>query len=672
MPTDRPANRLAGEQSPYLLQHAHNPVDWYPWGDEAFAKARAEDKPVFVSIGYAACHWCHVMERESFEDEDVAALLNERYVSVKVDREERPDVDAMCMDVCQSLTGHGGWPLTIVMDADRRPFFAGTYFPRHSVGNRLGFLDLMTRLHDVWTSDRNRVLETAGEITAALREQAAADFRADVPANVMDIIDDHHRRMFDDVHGGFSVRPKFPSPHHLLLLLRRHYATADPGLLSMVCATLDAMRAGGLYDHVGGGFHRYSTDREWLVPHFEKMLYDQAMLMMAYTEAWQITRDPLYASTVRDIGAYLRRDLTVADGRFASAQDADSEGVEGKFYIWTADELADVPDHLRELLNVRAEGNFHDEATGDPMPANILHVKPGQLRELERDPAWPAIREALRTRRADRVPPLTDDKVLTDWNGLMIGALARAGRALGDAELTMMAERAYGAFTVPVVHHRSRNGHDAVHAMLDDHAMMGWAALELYQTTANASYLRDALDEADLIIERFADDHGALYSVDRDAQDVPVRQKQGYDSAYPSGNSMAAMLFTGLAALTNERRFASAARTCVTTYGAHLARHAPGFCMLLCAWDTLQGGSRDIVLQGAFGSPFIDEAFRHIAASYQPRSVFVHRPADEFASSILREAAFPFDLAPDDAVLVCTDRACERPLTTIDDVRAAF
>lgn len=666
-------NRLASEQSPYLLQHAHNPVDWYPWCDEAFARARTENKPVFVSIGYATCHWCHVMERESFEDELVAAYLNEHFISVKVDREERPDVDAMCMDVCQTLTGHGGWPLTIVMDGDRRPFFAGTYFPRHSFGNRLGLLDLLSRLKEVWVLDQVRVQETAREITSALTQQALADFRGDVPPTVMSVVVDHHRRMFDDVYGGFSARPKFPSPHHLLLLLRRAHAENDKGLLSMVCTTLDAMRAGGLYDHVGFGFHRYSTDREWRVPHFEKMLYDQAMLMMAYTEGWQITSDGLYARVVEEIAIYLEREMTSDTGAFYSAQDADTEGEEGKFYIWGADELQDMPVNLWHLMNVSHEGNFHDEASGNPVQANILHALRGDLREVLREQQWEPYRELLLQRRSTRIRPLTDDKMLSDWNGLMIAALARAGRAFTSQRYTRMAERAFAAFEHPVAYHRYRKGHAAIAPMLDDLASMGWAACELYQTTSSSLYLDLACRYADAIEERFRGNDQALYTIAADVADVPVRQKSGYDSAYPCGNSIAAMLFAQLGAITNHHAYRSAAAACVRTYGTQIEKFAPGFCMLLCVWDMLEAGSTEIVVTGSpEADTFTRQALQHLGAVYTPRAVLVFRPTDAAGTARLASAGYPFDTATTPSILVCNNATCRMPITTLGELEAAF
>jgi uncharacterized protein YyaL (SSP411 family) len=661
MQDNRTPNRLAREQSPYLLQHAYNPVDWYPWCDEAFERARAENKPVFVSIGYATCHWCHVMERESFEDDALAEYLNNNFISIKVDREERPDVDAMCMDVCQTLTGHGGWPLTIIMDPEKRPFFAGTYFPRYSVGNRLGFMDVLSRLKEVWVLDHQKVVETASMIVQALRDQASASFYGEVPLNIFEIVADHHKRTFDDEYGGFGSRPKFPSPHHILLLLRIAHRTGDKGLLSMVCSTLDAWRSGGMYDHVGFGMHRYSTDREWKVPHFEKMLYDQAMAMMAYTEAWQMTRDNVYETVVMEIAQFLMREMTSEEGAFYSAQDADSEGEEGKYYVWTHDELHGMSDALKTLLNVRIDGNFHDEASGHPMPSNILHVRPTNLRELLNNEQWRMLRPQLLQQRLTRVRPLTDDKVLADWNGLMIGALAKAARAFDDEILLDMAVAAYGAFAQPLACHRMRNGDMAIDPMLDDVASMGWAAFELYQTTGASSYLFDARQSADRILDEFADDQGALYCVNQHVTDIPVRQKSGFDSAYPSGNSMAAMLFAGLGALCNDQRYRDAARTCVQTYGAQLQQFGPGYCMLLSAWDMITSDPMEIAFNGDASVHAMSELMREYTSAYNPSAVIAHRPEDDLGREMLSGASYPFDTAPQNSVLVCRGYACELP-----------
>ncbi len=667
MPDNGTPNLLIHEKSPYLLQHAHNPVAWRPWGMEAFDLARAEDKPVFVSIGYATCHWCHVMEHESFVNPDVAAFLNEHFISIKVDREERPDVDSIYMDVCQAMTGHGGWPLTVFMDADKRPFVAGTYFPPRTRGGRIGFLDLLDRIHTAWTHDRDRITASAQEIITSLQEGARTSFYGEIPDTVFDIVADHHSRTFDEDHGGFGSQPKFPSPHHLLLLFRIARRTGNTNLIRMATTTLDAMRAGGLFDHVGFGFHRYSTDRRWLLPHFEKMLYDQATLMMAYTEAWQITGAERFRTTCLEIADYLRRDMTSPDGAFYSAQDADSEGEEGKYYVWSTSELSDVlaPSQLelvRTFFNVHDDGNFHDEATGSMTGANILHLQRNVLASGAVPQEWEPIRQHLLMIRGERIPPLTDDKVLTDWNGLMIGALARAGRAFHDATLTSMAVKAYHA----VVEccggtswvHRYRDGHRHVDAMLDDHAMIGWAAAELYQTTGDQQYLEDARWHATTILETFKTEDGVLAMTSAQATDLPLRPTSAFDSAAPSGNSMAAWLFAQLGTLCDEQRYRDAARDAVTSYGSHMERFAPGYCLALSVWDLIAHGSTEIVLNGSSSDPLISDAFQALAESFLPSALFMWDPKRS-----------PFDQAPRPSVMICTNYHCERPATHIDDVR---
>ncbi len=680
MSDDRSGNLLRLEKSPYLLQHADNPVHWRPWSDAAFADAREQDKPVFISIGYATCHWCHVMAHESFEDAEIAAYLNEHYICIKVDREERPDVDGIYMDVCQAMTGHGGWPLTIFTDAERRPFFAGTYFPPRARANRIGFLELIQRVHHAWSTDREQVMTSASEIIKTLEEGAATSFRGEVPEEIFTTVGEHHRRTFDDTYGGFNAQPKFPSPHHLLLLFRIARTTGDTELIRMATVTLDAMRAGGIYDHVGFGFHRYSTDREWVVPHFEKMLYDQAMLMMAYTEAWQITGRDVYRQTILDMHTWLRREMLTPEGGFASAQDADSEGVEGKYYVWSYDELAElVGDDITFLtshFHVRREGNFNDEATGNATGLNILFTDrdAAVLTSDSERAQWEEIRERLLAARVQRVAPLTDDKVLTDWSGLMIGALARAGRALSDNDLLNTAADVYQAVSTLCGGeswvHRYRDGERAIAAMLDDHAMFGWAALELYQSIGEDHYLIDAQWHADRIMDAFTSTDGTLSSVDDTVSDLPVRQRDGFDSAYPCGNSMAAWLFADLGTILGNEAYLSRARECVVTYGTQLQRFGPGFCMLLCTWDKLLGESSEVAFKGPRDSVFLQEARAVLCSSFQPGAVYVSQPAPADPAGLRQ--VYPFEaIAAHEAVMICTDRACQRPLTTIEDVQAA-
>ncbi|MHB8919320.1 MAG: thioredoxin domain-containing protein, partial [Desulfocucumaceae bacterium] len=434
------ANRLAGEKSPYLLQHKNNPVDWYPWGDEAFDKAKSEDKPVFLSIGYSTCHWCHVMERESFEDHEVAEMLNRHYVSIKVDREERPDVDHIYMSVCQALTGQGGWPLTIIMTPGRQPFFAGTYFPKHSKWGRAGLLDMLDNIRLKWQSDRDSITEAGRRVTGAVMEQFTSE-GGELAGEVVNRAFWALEKSFDSRYGGFGGAPKFPTPHNLMFLLRYWKRTGEKSALEMVEKTLRSMHAGGIYDHIGFGFSRYSTDRQWVVPHFEKMLYDNALISLVFTEVYQVTGDPFYRRVAGEIFTYVLRDMTSPEGAFYSAEDADSEGVEGKFYVWTPGEVSrvlgqDGGRYFCEIYNITPEGNF--EGKGIPNLVAAGGQVEGHRGRLEES------RLKLFSHREKRVHPYKDDKIITSWNGLMVASLARSAAVTGDGKCLGAAERAAG------------------------------------------------------------------------------------------------------------------------------------------------------------------------------------------------------------------------------------
>jgi uncharacterized protein YyaL (SSP411 family) len=485
-------NRLAVEKSPYLLQHAGNPVDWEPWGEEAFERARHEDRPVFLSIGYSTCHWCHVMERESFEDPDTARLLNEAFVCVKVDREERPDVDAVYMTVCQMLTGHGGWPLTIVMTPDREPFFAATYIPRKSVAGRIGLVDLVPRIRALWDERRGDILRSAAGIREALARATELPEGAETGVAAMESAFRALRARFDPLQGGFGGAPKFPSPHNLLFLLRYADRTGEAAAREMVDLTLRRMRAGGIFDQLGHGFHRYSTDARWLLPHFEKMLYDQALLALACGEAAAALGSAEHARTAREVLGYVLRDLRDPAGGFHSAEDADSEGEEGRFYVWTEAELAEALDDEADRLLAKAwfgverAGNFADEATGRRTGANVLHLTGTPAETAVRaglDPEGAgarieAIRERLLAARESRERPARDDKVLTDWNGMAIAALARCGAVLGEPEFVQAgreaAEFVLGHLRSPdgSLQHRWRDGEAAIPGFAEDYACL--------------------------------------------------------------------------------------------------------------------------------------------------------------------------------------------------------
>ncbi len=687
----RHQNRLAREKSPYLLQHADNPVDWYPWGEEAFEAARREDKPIFLSIGYATCHWCHVMEHESFEDPEVAALMNRSFVSIKVDREERPDIDQVYMTVCQMLTGSGGWPLTILMTPDRRPFYAATYLPKSGRFGRPGMTELVPRVDQLWRTQREMLLKSAGEIVGHLERAAdtagAGELKTDLPERAANEL----AARYDAELGGFGSAPKFPSPHNLLFLLQHARLTGDAHAVEMVDRTLAAMRRGGIWDHVGWGFHRYSTDREWLVPHFEKMLYDQAMLALASVEAWRATGNEAHARTAREILAYVLRDMTSADGAFFSAEDADSEGEEGRFYLWTRAQLAAVltPREL-ELVEtawgVRAEGNFRDEASSQPSGANILHlVRPlDEVAHLlgvtaaELEKRLEAVREKLFAVREERVHPLKDDKVLADWNGLMAAAMARAGATLGEPQFVRAAERALGFVDTHMRDHKGRllhryRDHDAaVPAFLDDHAFVVWGLLELYDATLDPVHLERALAvQADQ--ERFWDSaDGGYFFTSPGGESLLVRPKEVYDGAIPSGNSVAVANLVRLARLTGHEQNEERARATAAAFTAELGRMPSAHSHMIAALELAAAPAAEIVLVG----PAEDESMRAlldvIRRDAPPGSTTLLVASGPRADLVRRLAPFTsaFEaLEGRPTAYVCRGFSCQLPTT--DPIRTA-
>jgi len=507
-------NRLFHEKSPYLLQHAYNPVNWYPWGDEAFKEAKKRDKPIFLSIGYSTCHWCHVMEHESFTDQEVADLMNEAFINIKVDREERPDIDGVYMAVSQMLTGGGGWPLTIIMTPDRKPFYSATYIPKENRFNVVGMLDLVPQITNYWETQRERMMGIGDNVASSLSTRGSGGGE-DLTESVLDtgfmLLEDR----YDDEYGGLGDAPKFPSPHNLLFLLRYWKRTEKKQALVMVENTLQKMSRGGIFDHVGYGFHRYSTDREWLVPHFEKMLYDQAMLLMVYTEAYQATGKEEYEETAEQIIAYVLRDLTSTYGGFYSAEDADSEGEEGKFYVWTVDELqriaGDEDQDVLVYLGVKPGGNYLDEATKEKTGTNILHVA-GDNPPVN----FEAVKNRLFEERERRERPLLDDKILTDWNGLMIAALSKAARAFQVKEYAEEAVRSAefllgNMWDGDELLHRYREGEAQIGGFLDDYAFMVWGLIELYQATHEKRFLDEARRINEVMMDMFADHEWGFY-----------------------------------------------------------------------------------------------------------------------------------------------------------------
>jgi len=689
--TDAPNgyNRLVLETSPYLLQHAGNPVDWYPWGQEAFDTAAREDKPIFLSIGYSTCHWCHVMEKESFEDERVAAAMNETFVSVKVDREERPDIDSVYMTVCQMMTGGGGWPLTILMTADKRPFFAATYIPRESRFGRIGMLDLVAQVRDIWATRRTEINDTASQLVASLR-QLSVKSRGKSPGRP--VLDAAYRQLagrFDSRHGGFGDAPKFPSAHHLMFLLRYWKSSGETAALDMVERTLAAMRLGGIYDQVGFGFHRYSTDARWLVPHFEKMLYDQALLAMAYTEAFQATGKSKYRETACQVLSYVSRDMTDSEGGFFSAEDADSEGEEGKFYIWTEDEVRQLldPEEAKlaiEVFNVRAAGNFREETSGLATGQNILHMDgpaaaPGYghgMSPKEAGHEIEAIRQKLLEARRMRVHPSKDDKVLADWNGLMIAALSRAAQAFDDGQYAASARKAADFFLDSMreadgrLLHRYRDGHAGLQANLDDYAFMVWGLIDLYEAVLDVTYLRAALDLTHHMLEHFWDDaEGGFFFTPDYGEDLLVRQKEATDGAIPSGNSAAMLDLLRLAGMTGKAEFEARAHQLSRAFAQRVERVPLGHTFLLSALDFALGPSREVVIVGNPAGSDTMEMLRALRRRFLPNKVILFKPAGEASPELLGVAPFLVDMTAVGDVAtayVCRGQRCELPTTQVD------
>ena len=537
-------NRLANSQSPYLLQHKNNPVDWYPWIQEAFEKAEKENKPIFLSIGYSTCHWCHVMEHESFEDKEVAKLMNDNFVSIKVDREEMPEIDHLYMSVCQAMTGRGGWPLTVVMSPKKEPFFAGTYFPKTGRGNQPGMMELIPSLVNAWNNKQDDIQKTIKQVNEYLINSNASVPGSDLDKNALNNAFYDFKERFDNEFGGFGNAPKFPSPHNLIFLLRYYKIFDDKNALDMVTTTLDKMRLGGIFDHIGYGFHRYSTDKNWFLPHFEKMLYDQAMISMAYLEAFEATKDEKYASIIEEIFSYVIRDMLNEKGGFFSAEDADSEGEEGTFYIWEFEEIInilgqDLGKEFCDIFGIKQGGNFLDEATGQLMPKNIPHLKQNLLEycsinslditELQK--SIESSRRTLFSERKKRIHPLKDDKILTDWNGLMIAAMARASRVLDNQNYIDTAKRSAEFILNNLTDKgrllkRFRNGKAGLQPHIDDYSFFVWGLIELYEATYEVRFLEKAIELSKIMVEDFMDnDNGGFYIGPKDGEKLIVRAK---------------------------------------------------------------------------------------------------------------------------------------------------
>ncbi len=685
-------NHLINESSPYLLQHATNPVNWFPWGEEAFETAKREDKPIFLSIGYSTCHWCHVMEHESFSDKEVADLLNKDFISIKVDREERPDIDHVYMTVTQALTGSGGWPMTIIMTPDKKPFYAGTYFPKNERWGRPGLMELLPKIAEVWRNDREKVLASANQITRHIVSLGDRRPGSSLDRQILDQAQAYFVKAYDPEHGGFGQSPKFPSAHQLSFLLRRYHHAQNQQTLAMVEKTLTQMRLGGIYDQLGFGFHRYSTDAQWLVPHFEKMLYDQAMLIMAYTEAYQATGKVFYAGVAKEIITYVLRDMTSAEGGFFSAEDADSEGIEGKFYLWTPKEIQKILGKNEAALfvkvfNVKEGGNFEDAGPGHHIDQNILHLQkplPQLSEELgisenQLRTRLEAGREKLFHEREKRIHPFKDDKILTDWNGLMIAALAKAGNVLDNPKYTAAAARAADFILQNLTDDkgrllkRYRKGKAGLSAHLNDYAFMVWGLLELYQATFEIKYLQDAIELNEQMLSHFWDEkNGGLYMTADDGEKLLVRSKTIYDGAIPSGNSVAVLNLLRLGHMTGRSADLTKAERIIKSFSAEIAQHPAGHSQLMVALEFALNPNYEVVIVGKPQEKDTTMMLAALGKPFLPEKVVIFRPADKHASKDITDIApFTLPMAAKNGqatAYVCQEFACKLPTTSIDQM----
>ncbi|MBA2278059.1 MAG: thioredoxin domain-containing protein, partial [Chloroflexia bacterium] len=675
-------NHLANETSPYLLQHKDNPVEWYPWGEEALARAQREDKPLLVSIGYASCHWCHVMAHESFEDERTAALMNERFVNVKVDREERPDIDGIYMSAVQAMTGQGGWPLNVFLTPEGVPFVGGTYWPPSERMGMPGFATVLDAVADAWRDRREAITQNADTLRDYLtRATSATPEPGALNEGSLDEAFQGLQRAFDDEHGGFGGAPKFPQPAVLGFLLRVWRRTGNAEAAAMVRHTLDQMAAGGIYDHLGGGFARYAVDAAWLVPHFEKMLYDNAQLVRVYVDAWRAFGDERYRAVAEETCAYVLREMTGPDGGFYSAQDADSEGEEGKFYVWTPEEIdaalpPDGADLVKLHFGVTAAGNFE----GKTILSRVRDVEELSdatgLSGEEIESALTRAQERLLAVRKERVPPGTDDKVLTSWNGLMIGALAEAGRAFDRADLIAAAAR-NATFLLTTLRpdgrllRSYRAGVAKIPAFLEDYAFLADGLLALYRATLETRWLDEARALVGEITARFGHETAGFYDTAADHERLVARPRDLQDGATPAGNSVAAEVLLTFAALTEDDALAARAEAVLATLAEPMREQPLGFGRFLSVLDDWLGPRRELVLAGAANDPSLRALATAAGHHFDPALILARAVPDEPELSeryaLLADRPLVHGTA---AAYLCEQRTCLPPVTTAAELAA--
>lgn len=665
------ANRLAGEKSPYLLKHAENPVDWYPWSEEAFNAARASDKPILLSVGYSTCHWCNVMEEESFSDPELAKLLNDVFISIKVDREERPDIDRMAMDACQTLSKDCGWPLTIFMTPDKKPFYAGAYFPKESRFGQTGMVDLSERIRELWKNERTTLLESAAKIDTDIiaRNERSTTASLDIPLFARSGFQQLSSR-FDSEHGGFGDSAKFPRPTSLFFLLRYFQQTGEKSSLDMVTKTLTAMARGGIHDHLGGGFHRYTTDREWRSPHFEKMLYDQALLLLAYSEAFQVTGNREFEKTAQQISGYVFDQLTTKTGAFAAAESADSEGEEGKFYLWSAEEFkkilgSNAPGAMA-YFQVTEKGNYRDPATGEETGRNVLYLgsKPAPRNMATISPK-------LLGARNKRIRPDKDDKILTDWNGLMIAALARSGRVFSQPSHIKAAQRAADFILTHITDkegallHRWRDNEAGISAGHADYAALIWGMIELYGATFDIRYLKHALRLTEVSDGLFWDPAKKIYLAFRNEEDPALaRVWETEDRILPADNGMTLLNLLRLGRLTGKTGLEEKAHLLAQGVAGDVQQYPAASSMLLTAMDFARGPTQEIVVVGKKEGKDTAKMLKALNSRFLPNAVVVFKDSEKNDPELIKLAPYIEYMSALNnraTVYVCSDYQCQFP-----------
>ncbi len=675
------ANKLINEKSPYLLQHAYNPVNWYPWSDEAFLKARTYNRPIFLSIGYSTCHWCHVMEKESFEDEEIAKILNEHFVSIKVDREERPDVDMIYMNFCMMLTGSGGWPLTIFMTPDKKPFYAGTYFPKENKYGRIGLKELLLKIVELWQNDNKSILESSEKIFQIIKDTSknistTEKFEQEVIHNAFNTF----RNRYDNINGGFGESPKFPTPHNYIFLLRYYHNTGNKLALEMVEYSATKMRLGGIYDHIGFGFHRYSTDEKWLVPHFEKMLYDQALLSIMYIELYQITKNELYRKTAEEIFDYILRDMTSPEGAFYSAEDADSEGVEGKFYLWKYSEVKEIlgPDANKfiNIYNITENGNFQSQLHNPG--ENIIYLKK-TLEEINLDEDLSLteiekMRKLLFEYRKKRVPPIKDDKILTDWNGLMIAALALGYRVFNADKYLHSAVSATEFILTNmlnkngILYHRYREKETGIGGNLDDYSYFIWGLLELYQSNLEVKYLEKAIEFQDIQIQYFWDkvNFGFYFTSQNSNNDLIIRPKVFHDNATPSGNSISLYNLLRLYHITGNNDYFKLSQQLLRACADEVNSNPYYYSMLLTSYMYSISSPQEIVIVGERNET--EKILKVINKKYNPNRIIILKSAGTNLIKLAPYVKEMVEIQNKPTVYICQNFTCKLPINSLEEI----